>query len=174
VALASPAADGGVTGRAVGRPAGGLALGVALFLSLLFTGVTMSAAGAHLLELPTKLSLPRDDYIIVQQIYRGWALLGIVIVAALLATLATVILGRRRRKVMALALAALASLAGAQVIFWLLTYPVNQATRNWTVVPADWLRLRLQWEYSHAAGAVLDLAAFVALVLAALAHRRSA
>jgi len=32
----------------------------------------MSGAGAYLLELLTKLSLPRDEYIIVQQIYRGW------------------------------------------------------------------------------------------------------
>jgi len=77
------------------------------------------------LELLTKLSLPRDDYIIMQQIYRGWALLGIVIVAALLATLATVIVGRRQRKVMVPAVVALASLAGAQAIFWLLTYPVT-------------------------------------------------
>jgi len=94
-------------------------------------------------------------------------------VAALLATLGTIILGRRRRKVLVSAVVALVSLAGAQAIFWLLTYPVNQATRNWTAVPADWLSLRLQWEYSHAAGAVLDLAAFIALVLAALSHRPS-
>jgi len=169
VALAFSKVDGGVTDESAGRPAGGLA--IALFFSLLFTGVTMFAAGAHLLELLTKLSLPRDDYIVVQQIYRGWALLGIVVVAALLATLATTILGRRRRKVMILALVAFASLGGAQAIFWLFTYPVNQATLNWTAVPADWLGLRLQWEYSHAAGAGLDLVAFIALILAALAHR---
>src|SRR5262249_2582538 len=90
VALASPPADGGVPSESVGRAAGRLALETALFFSLLFTGLAMFAAGAHLLELLTKLSLPRDDYIVVQQIYRGWALLGIVIVAALLATLATV------------------------------------------------------------------------------------
>jgi len=160
-----------VTSGDVGHPAGGVALEIALFCSLLFTGVAMVAAGAHLLELLTKLSLPRDDYIIVQQIYRGWALLGSVIVAALLATLATAIFGRRRRNVMILALVALASLAGAQAIFWLFTYPVNQVTSNWTAVPADWLGLRLQWEYSHAAGAMLDLAAFIALILAALARR---
>ena len=154
----------------VGHPSGRLALETALFLSLLFTGVVMFAAGAHLLELLTKLSLPRADYIIVQQIYRGWALLGIVIVVALLATLATVILGRRRRKVLVLALVALAALAGAQAIFWLLTFPVNQATSNWTAVPANWLGLRLQWEYSHAAGAVLGLAAFISLILAALSR----
>src|SRR5262245_38807664 len=119
-----------------GAGGSGLALEAALFFSLLFTGLVMSAAGAHLLELLAKLSLPRDEYIVVQQIYRGWAWLGTVIVAALLATLAAAILGRRQRRVMVLALVALASLAGAHVIFWLLTFPINQATGDWTAVPA--------------------------------------
>ena len=91
--MAFPSADAGLTrGEDAGRPAGGSALATALFFSLLFTGLAMSAAGAHVLELVNKLSLPRDEYIVVQQIYRGWALLGIVIVTALLATLAAVIL----------------------------------------------------------------------------------
>ena len=113
--MAFPSADAGLTrGEDAGRPAGGSALATALFFSLLFTGLAMSAAGAHVLELVNKLSLPRDEYIVVQQIYRGWALLGIVIVAALLATLAAVILARRQRRVRILALVAAASLAGAQ------------------------------------------------------------
>jgi hypothetical protein len=61
-------------------------------------------------------------------------------------------------------------LATALAVFFAFTYPANQATQNWTVLPADWEQLRAQWEYSHAAGAALDLAAFVALILAALAR----
>jgi hypothetical protein len=34
------------------------------------------------------------------------------------------------------------------------TFPTNQATNNWTVVPKNWNALRIQWEYSHAANAV--------------------
>ena len=48
---------------------------------------------------------------------------------------------------------------------------MQQIYRGWAALPANWLSLRLPWEYSHAAGAVLDLAAFVALILAALARR---
>ena len=73
------------------------------------------------------------------------------IVAALLATLATVIVGRRQRKVMVPAVMALASLPGTQAIFWLPTYPVNQATSNCR--PTGW-GLRLQWEFSDAAGGI--------------------
>jgi hypothetical protein len=32
------------------------------------------------------------------------------------------------------------------------------------MLPADWQRLRLQWAYSHAAGAVLTLLALVLLI----------
>jgi hypothetical protein len=47
------------------------------FLSLLFTAVALGAALAHLLALPNKIHLPREDYLVVQQIYQSWALLGI-------------------------------------------------------------------------------------------------
>ena len=46
-----------------------------------------------------------------------------------------------------------------------MTYPANQATENWTVVPENWMALRSQWEYSHAAAAVLNLTAFCALLV---------
>jgi hypothetical protein len=48
------------------------------------------------------------------------------------------------------------------------TQPVNRATRNWTVLPPEnWQQLRRQWEYSHAASAVLNLIALFALLYAA-------
>lgn len=42
---------------------------------------------AHLLELPNKINLPAEAYLTIQQIYRGWAFLGIIELAALLSTL---------------------------------------------------------------------------------------
>jgi hypothetical protein len=36
------------------------------------------------------------------------------------------------------------------------------------MLPDNWTRLRAQWEYSHAAGAALNLSAFVTLLWAAL------
>jgi hypothetical protein len=67
-----------------------------------------------------------------------------------------------------LTLVAFLCIAGAQVVFWTYTYPANQATNNWTVLPANWLTLRTQWEYSHATGAGLNFIAFITLILSVL------
>lgn len=49
------------------------------------------------------------------------------------------------------------------------TLKVDTETGNWTTMPANWDALRMQWEYSHAASAALNLAALVALILCILA-----
>jgi hypothetical protein len=43
------------------------------FLSLLFVALALAPAMAHLLELLNKINLSREQYLVVQQIYRGWA-----------------------------------------------------------------------------------------------------
>ena len=55
-------------------------------------------------------------------------------------------------------------IVGTQVVFWTFTYPVNRMTANWTFLPGDWWELRKRWEYSHAASAVLNLIALIALI----------
>lgn len=51
------------------------------------------------------------------------------------------------------------------VVFFIWTFPANQATANWTVVPENWKALRRQWEYAHATNAVLTLFALIAVTL---------
>ena len=145
-------------------------LKIIYFLSLLFVALALAPAMAHLLELPNKINLSREDYLKVQQIYRGWALLGFVVVGALLSTLALTITVRHERTAFILALIAFLCIAGTQVIFWTYTYPSNQATNNWTMLPENWAELRRQWEYSHATSAVLNLVALVMLILSFLAR----
>lgn len=145
-----------------------MGLNATRFLSLLFAALALAPALAHLLELPNKIGLSRDDYLTVQQIYRGWALLGIVVFGALLSALALAVMVRGRRKAFSLALTAFLCIAGTQVLFWAFTFPANQATGNWTMLPENWMALRTQWEYSHAASAVLNLIALVALILSVL------
>jgi hypothetical protein len=142
------------------------------FLSLLFAALALVPAMAHLLELPRKLHLARDEYLLVQRLYYGWAMLGLVIVVALLSTLALAVAVRRDRTAFALALTGCLCTAATQLVFWTFTYPVNRATVNWTVAPANWSTLRRRWEYSHAASAVLALLALVAVILPALARVR--
>jgi hypothetical protein len=56
-------------------------------------------------------------------------------------------------------------------IFFTWTWPANQATSNWTAGPENWRELRRQWEYAHAANAVLTFLALWAVTLAALMTR---
>lgn len=144
----------------------------ARFLSLLFAALALAPALAHLLELPNKMGLSRDEYLVVQQIYRGWSMLGVLVFGALLSTLLLTILVRKRPGEFGAALTAFLALAGTQVVFWIFTFPMNQRTANWTILPDHWGALRMQWEYSHAASAVLNLVALVAVIVSVLARRK--
>ena len=68
------------------------------FIAFFFVAVALGPALAHLLELPNKINLARDEYLTVQQNYRGWALLGNVVAGALLSTLALAVMVRKQRK----------------------------------------------------------------------------
>jgi hypothetical protein len=140
----------------------------AIAVSLMY----MAPALAHLLELPRKMALDSAAYFTVQQIYAGWSLFGLVLAAQLALLLWLAFAVRREPGIFPLVCAALVSLAAAQALFWLFTYPANGATRNWTMVPDNWQALRRNWEYSHAAGALLQLAGFFALLTAAMKDRR--
>lgn len=145
---------------------------LAFFVALFATALALGAALAHALELPNKINLARDQYFIVQQIYRGWDRLGFLLAVELVGMLAVIAFYRRDPGVLRPALLALACLAGAQAAFWMFTFPANAATRDWTEVPAGWEELRRRWEYSHLAGAGFQILAMAALVVAVL--RRSA
>ena len=142
------------------------------FFSLFFSALVMAPGLAHLLELPNKIVLAREEYLTVQQIYRGWAYLGIVIIAALLSTMARAVMVRADRRKFVLTLAGLLCLVAGQIIFWAFTFPANRERDNWTTLPDHWRTLRAQWEYSHAAGALFSVTAFVLLVLSVLDPRR--
>ena len=61
------------------------------FFSLLCAAFALVPAGAHLAELVNKIKLDVTDYQTDQQIYRGWELFGVVVVGALVSTLALTI-----------------------------------------------------------------------------------
>lgn len=146
--------------------------GVVYFIALLSTAIALGAALAHPLELPNKIGLPREEYFVVQAIYRGWSQLGYLLAIELVSMLAIIVMSRKQPRVFWFAVLAVLCLAASQVIFWTYTYPANVATDNWTTIPENWEALRRQWEYSHAAGAVFQLLAMIALVVAVLARTR--
>lgn len=123
---------------------------------------------AHLFEMGSKMALSPSDYMIVQRIYDGWQTFGTVIGLALALALAQTYLVRSNRRALILSAVALLSLAGALADFLLITLPVNVATRYWTVMPEPFETARRQWEYSHAAAAVLTFTALIASLAAML------
>lgn len=143
-------------------------LRVAQFLALMFVALALIPSGAHLFALPNKIDLVRDQYFVVQNIYRGWALFGIVLFGALITSLALALLVRGRGAPFVFALIAFGCITLSLVIFFVWTYPANHVTDNWTAVPANWEQLRRQWEYSHAANAMVTFAAFCAVTLSVL------
>lgn len=138
------------------------------FVAVMCSAIAMAAGLAHLMEMPHKMAFPRADYLVVQQIYRGWAMLGIVIIAALLACVLAALKLRGQGARFWLTAGAGACIAAALAVFFAFTFPANQATANWTVLPDDWEALRRQWEYSHAAAAVLYVLAVALLTLSLL------
>ena len=142
------------------------------FFAVLFTAVTMAAGWAHLLELPNKMALSHADYLTVQQIYRGWALLGFIVVGALVVTAALALLQRGQGIAFYFAFVAAVCIALGLTVFFLVTFPANTATQNWSVLPPQWETLRRQWEYSHATGAVLYFIALASVTLSIIFSRR--
>jgi hypothetical protein len=99
-------------------------------------------------------------------------MLGFVLLIQLISIVAIIVLAQQDRDVRIFGCVALICLIAAQMLFWTFTYPANVATENWTKIPANWQVLRRNWEYSHAAGAVCQLAGMTALIIAALVRRR--
>jgi hypothetical protein len=73
-----------------------VSLKVVQFLAVVLTALALVPGDAHAFALLNKIDLAAEPYFIVQSIYRGWALFGIVVIGALLADLALTLMLRRR------------------------------------------------------------------------------
>ena len=144
---------------------------IVFFIALLATALAMGAALAHALELPNKIHMSQADYFVVQQIYRGWDRLAILLAVELVSLLLLAALYGHDRRVLIPLFGALCGLVAAQAVFWIWTFPANAATNNWTAQPEAWRQLRSQWEYSHLVGAGFQLLAFASLAVAALRRK---
>ena len=148
-----------------------MTLRIAQFLALVLMAISLLPGGAHLFAMAHKLALSEEAYFTVQGIYAGWALFAIPIIGALLANCLVAFLLHRQKAAALFAALAAVSIAAFFAVFFTWTFPANQATANWTQPTADWEELRLAWEYSHAANALILFAGFCALVLSTLLSR---
>lgn len=141
---------------------------------MVLVALALVPVGAHLLARPNKIELPADQYFTTQGVYLGWALpTGIVLIAAIVVTLVLALAMRGRGTAFWLALSGFVLIAATLVIFFILTFPANQATSNWTIVPENWQALRTQWEDGHTIDAVLTFMALCAVTASTLVDRRS-
>jgi hypothetical protein len=138
------------------------------YLTILVTGLALIAPAAHLFELPGKIQMSEEDYFVVQRIYLGWWVVGLLLPAALILNLALAYVSGDDRVAFWLAIAAAVFLLVNLAIFVGWTQPVNSATDNWSLRSENWAALRMQWEYSHAVNAFMTLSAFCATRGAAL------
>jgi hypothetical protein len=141
-------------------------------ITIMLAALTMGMALCHLLEMPAKMRYEGALWLTLLQTLYGVfgpasAIIesGAVTAAAILAFFV-----RRRHAVFNWTLLGALCLIAANLAWWIWVSPVNAALSAMTpeTLPADWTRLRDQWEYTHAARAVLQIIALGAIVYSVL------
>ena len=130
------------------------------FASIISTAISMSAALAHLMELPGKMKYERELYVRLHRtLYPTFGrTAGYAEALSVLSTGALAWWTRKRHQLAApLTSAEAGCLAAAHGIFWVLVAPVNSTMVCWDLdaIPPDWQKWRNRWEYSYATRAVL-------------------
>jgi hypothetical protein len=148
-----------------------MTLSIFSFLAVVFSGLALVPYGAHFLSLPNKIGMSESDYFIAQRAYDGWWITSLVLIPAMALSIALTIMLRGQGAAFWLALGGSVLMAATLPLFFAFTAPGNAATQNWTTIPENWQALRASWEYSHAANAVLSLASFCLITLAAILRR---
>jgi hypothetical protein len=135
--------------------------------NLIIAFIATTAPLAHVLELPSKMSLGGSLWLQIQQgLYRGWGpIFGPIEIAALFTSLWIAFAARAERPSYLVAAACYGSML---VCFFSLNDPVNKAVSGWTIatLPPDWPVYRTRWETGHALSALLSVAALIAIARA--------
>jgi hypothetical protein len=138
-------------------------------VSLMTTAVAMTAAVAHLMELPAKMRYEPSLWVRLHRtLYPNFGRTAGPAEAA--AVLSTHLLAWRTRRDQPDAFRSRAVAAGclatAHAVFWAVVQPVNVEVSRWRLdrIPREWKQQRNRWEYGHAIRAGLVTAALAALV----------
>lgn len=145
------------------------------FLTLLLAALALTMTSAHVLELPQKMQYDAQLYSAVNTtLYRYFAMVGgVYSMGSIIAASVLAFLTRKNGSVFGWTLAG-ALLLALWFTSWLtLVAPVNNQIAaalqsSPETVPALWMQLRERWEYGHAAGFVIQLFGFCALLISVL------
>jgi hypothetical protein len=144
------------------------------FFTLMLAALSMSMAFSHLLEMPAKLAYQGPVWLMLQQtLYGNFRILGLLLeTGAVACALAFTLFVRG--PAFGYSVFAAICLVVAHAAWWAGVAPVNAAMAQFTAhtLPPEWTQLRVQWEYTHALRAVLQVAALAALLFSVLAETR--
>jgi hypothetical protein len=145
---------------------------ISRLVAIMLTALSMGTALCHLLEMPAKITYEGALWLtLLQTLYPpAFGTIGAFFeVGAVVTAVVLTFLVRRRPGFVWTLLGALC-LVVAHAAFWIWVAPVNATMSPLTpeTLPADWMRLRNQWEYTHAARAALQIVALGALVFSIL------
>lgn len=141
-------------------------------LAVMLTALSLGPALGHLLELPAKMLYSGAMWLTVSHtLYATFGTVGALFeVSSVVSVIVLAYLVRHRHPAFAWTLLAAICVVASHAAFWIWLAPVNTTIATLTVeaLPAGWEGLRSQWEYTHAARAMLQIIALGALVLSLL------
>lgn len=151
------------------------------FFTIMFVALSMSMAFCHLLEMPVRLQYDPGLWSSVTNVAGTYRFFGPPVGAILeggawvLAVIWAIVARKQSRAVFYLALLGALCMVLTQVAWWSFVFPVNKLMVTWTPdsLPENFAALRNQWEYTHAARAVLQITGLGLIVSSALLNSYS-
>ena len=143
-------------------------------LTLLLVALSMALSFCHLMEMPVRLSWEPALWMETTNfggLYYLFGRVGAAIdVSAIVAAAVLVFLTRQWRPSFQLTIAGALLMAAGLAAWFGFVAPMNAIMAGWTAgtVPGDFIEVRNQWEYSHAAIAAIKIAGLAALLLSVL------
>jgi hypothetical protein len=135
-------------------------------LAFALAGMALIRPMMNLVALPSVISLPKDDYAVVQYVNKSWAWLELIQLASFLSIVALLFFEREHNRVFWPIRGAFVAQLLILILYVAFTLPINIATSNWAYFPdANWPWLRTEWEYAHALSAIIAGISFVLLLL---------
>jgi hypothetical protein len=144
------------------------------FITLMLTSLSLSLSMTHLLELPQRMQFDQQLWVKVtvsENVYRLFGSVGAAFeITAILTAIVLTFLVRGCGSTFYWTLGGSILLVLALMSWIMLVAPMNVEFGRWLTnpVPLDWTRYRDQWEYAHAANAMIKFIGLSLLVISVL------
>jgi len=135
-------------------------------LTFVLGGLALIQPMKEFAALPSVITLPRDEYALVQNANQSMAWFELIRLAAFISIIVLFFFEREHNRVIWPIRGAFIAQLCIVVLYVAFTVPINMTTFNWTFFPdSNWSWLRTEWEYSRALSAIIGGISFVLLAL---------